>query len=82
MSATDYAQVLAADTAANEVGAVTATDPLSPSRIHPKVLTLHVRSRCKWRGRYIVGERLSQGPLSTNLLRVLVGGAVCHTLTG
>jgi hypothetical protein len=30
MSATDYAQVFVADTAANEVGAVTAVEPLTP----------------------------------------------------
>jgi hypothetical protein len=30
MSATDYAQVFVANTAANEVGAVTAVEPLTP----------------------------------------------------
>jgi len=52
MSATDYAQVLAADTAANEVRVSTVTGPLSPLGMRRSGLTSMCRSRCKWRSLY------------------------------
>ena len=42
-----YLQVFAADTAANELTAIAATDPLSLSGIRSSgIFSLHVRSRC------------------------------------
>lgn len=61
MSATDYAQALAADTAANEIESISATDPLSPSRVNRKVPTLHDRSRFKVAQLYIARVPTSQG---------------------
>ena len=76
MPATNYAQVLAADAAANGLSTIAATDPLSMSGIGScGILNLHVRSR--WGGAAIyrrggiesrlVGQRSKQ-PLAAMLM--------------
>jgi hypothetical protein len=77
MPATNYAQVLAADAAANVLSAIAATDPLSLSGINScGILSLHVRSRCSGAAIYrrggiesrLVGdEERSKQPLAAML---------------